>query len=131
MVTADSEPDNTHPQASESTYEPPSHLPSDGDVFQHPSSDDRGLQDPRHEIPEQQDSEGGLQELQTINRRTIASLTGSNVAEYKNGSESDSDQESSHSSQQLSHLVRRSSSDKDSDFEVLAASASGEDWQLL
>ena len=125
------EPDGTHPQPSESTREPPTHLHSEGDVFQDPLSDDTGLQDPGTEIPELQDSKGHVQELQTINRQTIASLTGRNVVEYKSGSESDSDQESSRSSQPLSHLIGRSSLDKDSDFEVLAASASGEDWLLL
>lgn len=129
MKTA--EPDDTHPQASESTHEPPNNLLSEGNVFQDTLSDDRGLQGPGTEIPEVQDSEGGVQELQTINRQTVASLAGSIVGEYKSGGESDSDQESSHSSQPLSHLIVRSSSDKDSDFEVLAASASGEDWLLL
>ena len=124
--------DDTHPQASESIHEPPSHHSSKGDVFQDPLvSDERGLQDSETESPELQDSEVGVRELQTINRQTIASLTGGNIVENKSGSESDSDQESDGSLQPPSHLFGRSSLDKDSDFEVLAASGSGEDWLLL
>ena len=83
----------------------------------------------------QQREESNIQELQTLNRRTISlvreSLAAQRLLEDGSDEREGEEVEGGDSQPHPSNLIGQSSSEKALDFDVLVASASGEDWELI